>query len=1817
MLSEGLTLADRFQVLSQVDGSTYVVQSLGAEGSELLLRAISMPHDQQFPVAEELRRALGITHPHVATVHAVGALDDGRLFFVQDRLSDAQHLHAWAPEASVEARIEACRQALQALEAYHEQGLVLGGQRPIQLRVEVRESGPHLSITDPGGLSDEFARSDLPLPPAATLAPERQLGVRVDRRANLYEFGALFYQAFAGEAPTGSKATWTHLAEVGPPGLPSGVAAWVMTLLASRPAHRPTSARDALARLERILDPSATPEEPASAGPELLVGRDSELASLLVWANALRGGGHESAAPHVTRGDPSLLILRGPPGIGKRRLVDEFVTELAADGVQILRGDCAQRGQGMAGPLGPLLARVVEQSELGFDPDRASNAARWYGRELLGRNLGRSSAQRPPQLSDPQREAERTLHSLGEPFLLAAREQPLLLVLDGLDQAEPLARSLAVDLARRAWVARRWDGARRALDPEGEREPTLLILASSAADDGALPRGRFVRALDLGPLPEDALRRLAPDAEQLSDSAVVAGIPGPVIDPGALDAIQDVAERTVAETLAVLGRPGEFSLVSAVIGLSESELRRALEELVRRGVVVPCARQRYLLREDIAGRWRSELEPDALKARARKLSVVLGERHPTVPSAAQVLERVGFALLGPPPGAHAELVRDLGPSAIAHLEALSAYAKAAEVCGRLAEVQPTVEAQWRTHQARASYRAGHWREALKAVELARQAGGDGAELHLLAAQAHTALGDNESALAQLALADGFAGKDPLAAARARLAAAGIHASAGEHARASSECEAGLELVRSAGHAKDVAPLRVRLLLLQAEAALADRDLGEAEQLVRAAGALATRVETEPVSVDVFLTSARISLAALDGGRAAAAAAQARLSATQAGDLRGQSLAALVFARAAWRIGHAPEAREALLGGVRVAEELGDPRLLAESLDALGGLCHAAGALREAAQTLRRGLLAWVDLRQREHAATTSSALGGVLLDLGESQAAQVHLEEALEVQREVDDRRGELGTICYLVELSLRQGSFSRALALAARGRELAEEAGSSKLRSRALIAEGRVQRALGALGSAERLGQRALRSAARAREQELELQARLLVGEVLARRGEFDAARRNLQRVRRVAQTLGDRSYERAALLELAAVELSQHRGGHARALLDSRPVPRPGRMQPWLGKGPEGVGVLRARERLLRCRIELSREKGSLHTAIRCAEEALDEAEKATLRDLEWRARYALAATYELRREDERALSLVVESQEIVEDLLQAVPPQLQSEFLAADPVRAAALRGDSPVAVLHVRMGNVSDEGLQELRAMLSLRMPTIEPARVSRPQILEGSSTAARPLPMGTTAAEFARFVSLCRDLIDETHVERVFARLVRVAVELTDAERGFLAVFGDDADTFTAHATHGFTDLRRPRERFPRQCAFRAADRGQLVLSADVKVASAVRERACLLGVGLRSVVAAPIRLPDGQRGVLFVDHAFQPERFAARHVELIEALAALGGLALGRSALELALQERRGLDPGALQRRYLEAKATAAPVTLPESLRFLPPEWPLVGKSPGLGSAREAIERFVATASTLLVAGPPGVGKGALVRHAASRIAEVPPVVVDLRDVDPQGHALFGTLQPDPGRPCLARRAARGVLVLERLDDATVELQGKLVQALTERTLADGSPLEARLIFVARDPQRAADAGALRPDLLALAGGERAELPALDARPEDLPDLVEVILAGWGEAAPQLDEGACAVLATRGWPGNARELYATLRDLGRAAGGRPIRAGDVPPLRRESLTAALERQALVLVRGALARAGGDQEAAALALGLSPEELANWIAKGEV
>ena len=91
-------------------------------------------------------------------------------------------------------------QFLEALACYHERGLVAGGKRPFHLRVTETDAGPRLRLLDPGGLIEEWTRVEPSTFQATVLAPERRVGARIDRRANLYEAGMILYELLAGSS---------------------------------------------------------------------------------------------------------------------------------------------------------------------------------------------------------------------------------------------------------------------------------------------------------------------------------------------------------------------------------------------------------------------------------------------------------------------------------------------------------------------------------------------------------------------------------------------------------------------------------------------------------------------------------------------------------------------------------------------------------------------------------------------------------------------------------------------------------------------------------------------------------------------------------------------------------------------------------------------------------------------------------------------------------------------------------------------------------------------------------------------------------------------------------------------------------------------------------------------------------------------------------------------------------------------------------------------------------------------------------------------------------------------------------------------------------------------------------------------------------------------------------------------------------------------------------------------------------------------------------------------------------------------------------
>jgi two-component system response regulator HydG len=282
------------------------------------------------------------------------------------------------------------------------------------------------------------------------------------------------------------------------------------------------------------------------------------------------------------------------------------------------------------------------------------------------------------------------------------------------------------------------------------------------------------------------------------------------------------------------------------------------------------------------------------------------------------------------------------------------------------------------------------------------------------------------------------------------------------------------------------------------------------------------------------------------------------------------------------------------------------------------------------------------------------------------------------------------------------------------------------------------------------------------------------------------------------------------------------------------------------------------------------------------------------------------------------------------------------------------------------------------------------------------------------------------------------------------------------------------------------------------------------------------------------------------------------------------------------------------------------------------------GRSPAFNRMLELIHRVAPRTTPVLLLGESGTGKelAAQTLHKLSPRAGKPFVPVDcsgmtesLFESELFGHekgAFTGASQRKTG---LVEAAAGGTLFLDELGDIPLNLQVKLLRLLetgSYRRVGGVDVLRADFRLVAathRDLPAMVAAGGFRQDLYYRLAAFPIPLPPLRERREDLPLLVEHLLARLVPGrAPRLAPEAMARLAGHDFPGNIRELRNILERASILADGDEIRVEHLP----ESLApadagleirpiAAMERQYLLR---SLAELGGDKDALAARLGIS-------------
>jgi transcriptional regulator with PAS, ATPase and Fis domain len=334
--------------------------------------------------------------------------------------------------------------------------------------------------------------------------------------------------------------------------------------------------------------------------------------------------------------------------------------------------------------------------------------------------------------------------------------------------------------------------------------------------------------------------------------------------------------------------------------------------------------------------------------------------------------------------------------------------------------------------------------------------------------------------------------------------------------------------------------------------------------------------------------------------------------------------------------------------------------------------------------------------------------------------------------------------------------------------------------------------------------------------------------------------------------------------------------------------------------------------------------------------------------------------------------------------------------------------------------------------------------------------------------------------------------------------------------------------------------------------------------------------------------------------------------------------------------------PSAPQRlmlqEYLDAQGGALGPGGREEPRAVQRLRELVGTDEKMLLVLESIRTVAKTDISVLILGATGVGKegAAQAIHALSRrrqgpfqavnCAALPEPLFESEVFGYERGAFTGAYDRKPGRIELANR---GTLFLDEIGDLALAAQAKLLRTFEERRVERlgsraATDVDFRLLSATNRPVDAlVAAGRFREDLYYRVNAFTIRIPALRERPGDIPILAARFLAAYclaehGSAdARRFSAGALDRLAAHAWPGNIRELIATITRSALRAPGRVIDADDleffggsqpVPQATPEVAICSLRDAEREHIAKALAAVGWNKKKASRVLKVSRETL---------
>jgi class 3 adenylate cyclase len=326
-----------------------------------------------------------------------------------------------------------------------------------------------------------------------------------------------------------------------------------------------------------------------------LVGREEELELLLRrWQQAKGGEGR-------------VVLLSGEPGIGKSRLTQALLDQLAGEHPTVLRYFCLPHTQGSA--LQPIVTHLQHAAGFGRDDSPAQRRAKLEKLltqgdgdavptvGLMGELLGLVVQDQSTSPLDPKRKRGQILNALLERLEILARRAPVLMSFEDVHWSDPTSLELLTLTVERMQtlpvlliITHRpdfqppWAGQSHvtstALNRLSRRERMTLVGHISGGK--TLPEAlldQIVERADGVPLFVEELTKAVLESEQLDQPANQVAIPASLQDSLMARVDRLGSAREVLQIGGAIGREFTYDQIAAVAGLPDAVLQDALTRL--------------------------------------------------------------------------------------------------------------------------------------------------------------------------------------------------------------------------------------------------------------------------------------------------------------------------------------------------------------------------------------------------------------------------------------------------------------------------------------------------------------------------------------------------------------------------------------------------------------------------------------------------------------------------------------------------------------------------------------------------------------------------------------------------------------------------------------------------------------------------------------------------------------------------------------------------------------------------------------------------------------------------------------------------------------------------------------------------------------------------------------------------------------------------------------------------------------------------------------------------------------------------------------